>query len=705
MNSLPESTQTFGFDSAAPGNTQSIIPDGIKNSMVFFFLPELHRFKARLSEVAAGRLPNLPRLLLLIFGFVGLAVTESVKADDPKPKVAFIAAVADYPGNAALYEATFNGERLAAGLKKLGFEVTTLFDFTRDDFEASYKKWCFDTAASDLALVYFCGHGGNYNLKSYLVPQGADIGSASDLESQGIAFEESILKPLSPENKPEQRLNLVVIDGFQKNPFFLGANSKDPHGLSYSGFVKPNVLGEGTVLILPLTPGDIVKREDSRVLVGVILSDLIREGVKLNDGLEALKKNFNTQTGKQAQSYSEISEIQGSYQFSKEAPAVNPKEIIPKPVKPSDDESRRYQSLRDAASKAQKEGNFVESISHFLKIHDDFPDYRNQARERIRGLLASGDLLRNPFKGRKLLDAREFDFMRLVNSGGDAGKGSEGLGLPEARRVLWETERFFDKEKAILWAAQDARLGEGSAMEALAKLYLDFDRNKEAFDMFTKASETLADPLESFLFLGRLHSLGLGCEKSFPKAREFYIRALNEVKGTITGLPLAAVQLGHLEVEEQYAKVPEARNFRAAVEYYQTALKLKEYSGAANLGQLYWSGFPGTELDQEKGISILIEGADTGLNSRCMWLLADLFNRGAFNSPPANARIDKAKAEQYAMIAADFGYPEAINYCETNTLAYSGAGRGLLPDETDYQWRKLREAQAAATEKRMTGGN
>lgn len=670
-----------------------------------FIVPsrDVFTFPGRPETLSTYRMLNLLRLTCALFTLTAVSFAQPLKAEKPGRMVAFIAAVADYPGNAALYESIFNGERLAAGLEKSGFEVTTLFDFTREEFEENYTAWCADTAESELAVFYFCGHGGNYNLKSYLVPQGAEIDSASNLESNGIDFEEMILKHLRHERTPKERLNLVLIDGFQKNPFFLGANSTDSHGQSHSGFIKPNVLGEGTVLVLPCTPGDLVKREDSRVLVEVILSDLIREGVKLDDGLNALLVAFNKKTGKTATSYSEISEIQGSRTFSKNDPALVSSELPKSPVNPSDESTKRYQSLRDAAIKAQTEGNFVESIALFLKIHDQFPEYGTFAKDRIRGVLASGDIFRNPFKGRKIIDSSEFDFMRLVKN--ESVGSARGLGLPEARRLLWETERFFDKEKAVLWAAQDANSGDGRAMEALAKLYLDFDRNDEAFAMFKKASETLADPLESFLYLGRLHSIGLGCEKSFPSAREFFTLALREIDGVIAGLPLAAVQLGHLEVEEQYSKAPDARNFQAAVEYYQKAFTHHEYTGAANLGQLYWSGFPGTELNQEKGIAILIEGADVGLNSRCMWILADLFQRGLLTSPLAQTKMDNAKAANYAMVAADFGYPEAITYCEAKGMKFSGTGRNLLPIETDYQWRKLRESQAAATEKRLSAGN
>ena len=48
--------------------------------------------------------------------------------------VTFIAAVSEYPGNAAMYESVANAERITQSIITLDFDVTSLLEFTKTEF-------------------------------------------------------------------------------------------------------------------------------------------------------------------------------------------------------------------------------------------------------------------------------------------------------------------------------------------------------------------------------------------------------------------------------------------------------------------------------------------------------------------------------------------------------------------------------------------
>ncbi|MDF1739283.1 MAG: caspase family protein [Verrucomicrobiales bacterium] len=629
----------------------------------------------------------------LLFLILGFAFATFSRADDTPRMVSFVAAVSDYPGNAAMYESIENAEKLAAELEKFGFQVTSLFDFTKKEFNESFSKWCEDTSGAELAVVYFCGHGGNYEQESYLIPLGVDIESGADMQTQAIGFQFDVLSSIVKNRKNPQQLSLFLIDGFPKFPFGFNTLATDGDTYDPTGFKAPTYPADGTVLIIPTRfPGEVVSKEDSGRLVSAFATTILKNGTKLNEGIAALNQQFKTETGERRQGIWWGKNYDAEYVFTDNEVYEPAGEPIPAPPDPADVPTG-YEALKEDAHTAWRTNQLELAISLFLKIFDEHKEHKYYAEDQLKTLLASGGILSNVFVGKQLVESEKFDFKRLY------GPKPNGLELEEARKIIWETGKVFNPVEAADQAQIAAEDGDARAMHVLGLLYLKFNVDEKAIHWFTKASETAADPSESLLFLGQMHLIGRGCKKSIEKAEEYLMEAIKMEDGQMRGNAEAAVFLGHLEVEKQYAKDPGERSFAKAVEWYELARNHRKARANANLGQLYASGYDDVAPDLVKGIETIMDGADTGHDSRCMWILADWFNRGVFRNAEIANYLDSTAAKRYALMAADFGYPDAIEYCNANELKFENAGKPLFKTNEAYLNWKYLEKQAASAEK------
>ena len=144
--------------------------------------------------------------LLLILSATATAVAER--------RVALVIADDDYRLIRPLANPVHDGEAMEAALKKLGFEVIleTNRDLRRmrralDDFRE-------DAKGSDVALVYFSGHGVEMSGDNRLLPVDADASSLDALEKTSLPLEE-----VRDAVAASAKVGLIVLDACRSDPF------------------------------------------------------------------------------------------------------------------------------------------------------------------------------------------------------------------------------------------------------------------------------------------------------------------------------------------------------------------------------------------------------------------------------------------------------------------------------------------------------
>jgi len=160
---------------------------------------------------------------------VGLAVQDRLKAKiaiasgtAPPPKgdhagvrVALVIGNSKYKAVDQLGNPARDAKLIADALSRAGFaNVRTLIDGSRDDMSAALKKFSADAANADWAVIYYAGHGIEYDGNNFLVPVDVKYVEDADIPKESIALD-AVLNAVSPASK----LRLVMLDACRENPF------------------------------------------------------------------------------------------------------------------------------------------------------------------------------------------------------------------------------------------------------------------------------------------------------------------------------------------------------------------------------------------------------------------------------------------------------------------------------------------------------
>ncbi len=114
------------------------------------------------------------------------------------------------PGNDA--------QAVAKLFSDLGFNVTTTFDRDAKKLRRDLENFAEDAEGSDVAVVYYSGHGIEAGGENWLVPVDADVAALDDAAAALVP-----LSTLMDELKANVPLTMLFLDACRTNPFPPGA--------------------------------------------------------------------------------------------------------------------------------------------------------------------------------------------------------------------------------------------------------------------------------------------------------------------------------------------------------------------------------------------------------------------------------------------------------------------------------------------------
>ena len=103
---------------------------------------------------------------------------------------------------------------IGAALDRLGFAVTRLDNAGRAELWDGLQKFSLAASASEMAVVFYAGHGIEVDKRNFLVPADARLLSDADVE-----FETVPLDLLSRAVERAKGLRLIILDACRDNPF------------------------------------------------------------------------------------------------------------------------------------------------------------------------------------------------------------------------------------------------------------------------------------------------------------------------------------------------------------------------------------------------------------------------------------------------------------------------------------------------------
>ena len=147
--------------------------------------------------------------LALAVGLV--AVTSPSEAIE---RVALVIGNSAYANVPALANPLNDASDIGDALDRLGFSVTRIENADQAALRQSLQEFQRAASASDIAVVFYAGHGIEVDQRNFLVPVDARLVSDQDIE-----FETVPLELVSRAMSRASKLRLVVLDACRDNPF------------------------------------------------------------------------------------------------------------------------------------------------------------------------------------------------------------------------------------------------------------------------------------------------------------------------------------------------------------------------------------------------------------------------------------------------------------------------------------------------------
>ena len=222
------------------------------------------------------------------------------------------------PANIARLDNPVNDARLMAGaLERVGFEVSLVTDAGQDAMRRAIKafgKRLRGAGAAAVGLFYYAGHGVEADGSNYLIPIGAEVESAMDLQSDAVPAQWVLSRMEAAGN----RLNMVILDACRNNP--------------YAGRVRGGARGlarmdapSGSLIAYSAAPGQVAAdgEGENSPYTAALAEALAEPGMKVEEVFKRVRVRVEDETGRTGRKQTpwESSSLRGDFYFVPPRPA------------------------------------------------------------------------------------------------------------------------------------------------------------------------------------------------------------------------------------------------------------------------------------------------------------------------------------------------------------------------------------------------
>jgi hypothetical protein len=153
--------------------------------------------------------------LIAIAALVAALFVVSGQAAFADKRVALVIGNSAYKNVVQLPNPSRDASAVADMLKKAGFDVVeSKLDLNNTNMRRAIRDFTGIARNADIAVVYYAGHGIEFDGTNYLIPVDAQLSSDVDVEDEAISIDR-ITRML----EPVKRLRLIILDACRENPF------------------------------------------------------------------------------------------------------------------------------------------------------------------------------------------------------------------------------------------------------------------------------------------------------------------------------------------------------------------------------------------------------------------------------------------------------------------------------------------------------
>jgi uncharacterized caspase-like protein len=157
------------------------------------------------------------RSIVTALALIALSLVSNSARAETESRVALVIGNGAYQHVPRLDNPVNDARLIAATLKELGFTLIggkEQTDLDRAAFERAIREFGGKLAGGSVGLVYYAGHGVQVQGNNYLVPVGANLTSAADIDDELI--DANLL--LRQMKAAGSKLNFVILDACRNNP-------------------------------------------------------------------------------------------------------------------------------------------------------------------------------------------------------------------------------------------------------------------------------------------------------------------------------------------------------------------------------------------------------------------------------------------------------------------------------------------------------
>ena len=130
-------------------------------------------------------------------------------------RVALVLGNSNYKNAAVLPNPVNDAAAVAATLKGAGFDIVdSRLDLSAADMRRVLRDFADQARDSDVAVVYYAGHGIEIDGTNYLIPTDATLQRDTDIYDEAFSLDRVLLTI-----EPARQLRLVIVDACRNNPF------------------------------------------------------------------------------------------------------------------------------------------------------------------------------------------------------------------------------------------------------------------------------------------------------------------------------------------------------------------------------------------------------------------------------------------------------------------------------------------------------
>jgi uncharacterized caspase-like protein len=196
---------------------------------------------------------------------------------------------------------------MAASLHQLGFDVTSLYDATRQQMQDAIHRFSQQLHQGGTGLLYYAGHGVQSYGQNYLIPVDIRLQKETDMKFEAV----NVGWVLARMGAARNELNIVILDACRNNPFPRAGRSIQ-RGLAMVQAAR------GTLIAYATAPDDVALDGDGRN--GIYTKHLLRYITEPKLAVEQMFKRVRIGVQEETQGKQipwESSSLLGDFYFAK----------------------------------------------------------------------------------------------------------------------------------------------------------------------------------------------------------------------------------------------------------------------------------------------------------------------------------------------------------------------------------------------------